>query len=138
MNKLLVWDNQTGEINILQDGGVDDTVIDRYAEIGQRAGFFPDFKESSFDEVFVHRGRLEKRPPMFARIDKTRIKADGQDEAKIIGAPLGAAITVRHGITLLTGRCDGVIHFTAPLPGVWTIDIERHPYLPQRFQIIAE
>lgn len=136
--KLLVW-GPTGEFLIMQEGGIGPDVIDAYAAMGQEAAFFNDLKGDAFHDSFMHRGRLTQRPQMLAQIDKHKVRGNGEDSVKIVGAPIGAMVTVRFGQHELPPSInDGVIHFAPPFPGCWIIDIEMPPYLPQRFELIAE
>lgn len=135
--KLLVSDRDTGGIVILQDGGFDGKVMDRYRADGMEASPF-EFSSMDIDRHFIHRGRLREREPMLARINQTRVKTDGNDKITIYGAPLGALVTVRHGRTVMQDRNDGVINLRASLPGRWSVEIEHPAYLTQTFDIIAE
>lgn len=145
--KLLVWDPGTGAVSIMQSGGTDKSVIDRYEELGDRAGFF-DQNFNSFEDIFIHREKVMPRPRMLARFINTkvdqqgrgRIRADGQDYAQIAGVPAGAYVHATDGmIEQVIERADGkVLPFAVDIPSHWIISIQCDPYYPQRFELIAE
>lgn len=137
-DKLLVWDDPTGEISISQTGGMTEDVIGAYAAMGKRAAFF-DLPSLDYGNKFVHRGQLRERPQMLARLDRDHIRADGMDVAKIMGVKRGAQVTMSDGLSEMKEIADGsAIQFTSPIPTRWVISIEAFPYLPQQFVIIAE
>jgi hypothetical protein len=135
--KLLVF-NETGEIEISQAGGMNPDVIDRYAEIGKRAAFF-DLPSIEIGDIYIHRDQVRERPKMRLRIDKTRIKADGMDAARIFGVPRGAQVHVTDGLTRYDYIADGTtLEIPSPIPARWHISVEAFPFMPQEFVIIAE
>lgn len=135
VKRLLVSD-ESGAINIMQQQA-NARVIDGYHGDNLDAAFF-EFDLGQLDRLFVDKSRLRKRERMLCSINKTRVRADGQDEILIHGAPIGAIVTVRHGRTVISEPVDGIIHLVAPLPGPWEVEIEHPAYVTQTFRIVAQ
>lgn len=140
MSKLVVSDPDSGEIRIIQEYGCGKEVIDRYAEIGRSAAFFPQVQDVALFGNYVHRGQLRQRPRMLARLTKSRIRADGRDSAEILGVPAGARITFSDGLSDLAPLIadGGVIPVNSPIPCRWSIRIELFPYQDKHFEVVAE
>jgi hypothetical protein len=136
-DKLLVWDRNTGDVQISQAGAMDDSIVGAYEEMGMRAGFF-DLPSLDIGDVYMHGEQLRQRPKMLLRLDKPRFKA-GADSAKIFGIPRGAQVHITDGLTQYDIIADGTtLEVPSPIPARWEISIEAFPYMPRTFEVIAE
>lgn len=83
---------------------------------------------------FVANDGIARRPQFRISIDRTRIRAGGNDVARITGIPRGVVVTLAvmmggasHTVERL--NFDGpAIELPAPVPGLYTVTITRWPY----------
>jgi len=83
------------------------------------------------EKHWVTNGEIHNRPMMELSIDKTTIKAGGNDFASIIGIPKGAKVVVStSGMHLWTIEKweSGILEVEIPVPCQYRLDVTLWPY----------
>jgi hypothetical protein len=90
------------------------------------------------DEWYALDGEATKRPLMRVTIDKTTIKAGGNDAAVLTGAPKNVSFNVFVGSDVVWSGTlpDGELELSVPAPGLYRIVLEKWPY--QQFKVDVE
>ena len=80
------------------------------------------------------------RPIMTAKLDKTRISPGGVDGTTIRGVPKGAQLTIFAGdIQFFSETIDSTkVELSAPVPGVYTVVLQKWPYRDWRAEVLAQ
>lgn len=136
-NKMLLAYQDSGLIDLSQNGGVDDSVVEQYRQLGLRADFF-DRNLFDIGSVFVSDGEIKRRPQLLAQLDKQIIRADGQDYARLRGVPAGAYVSISDGLVVKNQISDGSVFFiTSRTVGRLVITIDAAPHLLQTLVLEA-
>jgi hypothetical protein len=80
----------------------------------------------------VRNGKVRERPRMFIVVDKTIIKADGQDAAVLRGCPIQGTFSVMTGgLVIDSGTIDdAVLEVPSLVPCRMTVILDRWPFKP--------
>lgn len=135
--RTFVYEPDSGIVKIGQTNA-GKRLVDAYAEIGERAIICERPPAAHIHEMFVERRRLRARPALHARINKTAIRADGQDYAVIRGVPKGATVTVTNGTETYEHEQEescGLAHISTTYHGELSILVAAPPHLEQRFTV---
>jgi hypothetical protein len=91
------------------------------------------------NSYFVSQGKVAARSALTANLDKTSIKADGNDTATIAGLPNPTVLYLRgpHGGEQISVT-DGSFVLTTTWPGTYQIrTLDAWPFLPASWSINA-
>lgn len=81
------------------------------------------------DDTYVLNGVLTPRPSFSLSLSKSTMTADNADYIDLVGVPSGATVTLSRVGASTTVTADGTtIQIKTPLPGKYTVTVEKFPY----------
>lgn len=81
------------------------------------------------DDTYVLNGVLTPRPSFSLSLSKSTMTADNTDYINLTGVPSGATVTLSRVGASKTVTADGTtIQIKTPLPGEYTVTVEKFPY----------
>jgi len=81
------------------------------------------------DDTYVLNGVLTPRPSFSLSLSKSTMTADNTDYINLTGVPSGATVTLSRVGASKTVTADGTtIQIKTPLPGKYTVTVEKFPY----------
>lgn len=137
-----VFDRDTGKIIQSQkvfddEGGAYGKVLrDREMRFVQHAGKF----HADLSAHYVFKGELCDRQSMKVKIGRTTIGIGEANGTTLTGVPWGAVLTIFAGSTqFFSEKIDGTrVDIHAPVPGIYTLHLDKFPFRPWQIQVIAE
>jgi len=140
MKSIVVYNVITGEITSVRD--VPESMMSIQAQEGQSYLELGDYKLSDeFDvrmddyvDTTMGVSRIVCKPEITSSFDKVVIQADDVDTATINDLPDDCQVTIEGDTYTVT---DNTFELTVPLPGIYTITIEKFPFIPKEVQIEA-
>lgn len=95
---------------------------------------------AQLERHYVWQGELSERPHMFARIDRLKIGIGESAGAVITNVPNDATLTIAaSGIQFFHEQVSGTrIDLCAPVPGIYTVRIQKWPYRDFTAEIVAQ
>lgn len=81
------------------------------------------------DDTYVLNGVLTPRPSFSLSLSKSTMTANNTDYINLAGVPSGATVTLSRVGASKTVTADGTtIQIKTPLPGGYTVTVEKFPY----------
>lgn len=88
-----------------------------------------------YDYYYVDQDQLKSKLAFAGILDKTQVKADGNDYITLTSLPIPCTVSVNNKTYEVT---DGTAQISFNLPGNYMLSITSVPQLPGTFQVVAQ
>lgn len=97
----------------------------------------------SSEDFYIHGGDVARRPEMQINRNKTVIQAGTNDAAVFSGIDVGTRVVVTidgyESTSLFEATVDdGILEFSAPSAGSYTITFEKFPFITKTMKVVAQ